>query len=324
MNQCFIISLPRSGSTLLQRLLAAHPRIQTAGEPWLALPFAYALREKGARAEFSHRSMAQGIGEFVNALPGGTATFYREAGRMMERLHETMAANGRDWFLDKTPRYFLILDELVAMFPEAKFIVLQRNPLAVAASILSTWHEGRFDFGSNEIDVYEGPGCVGRFVRQRRACVFEVSFEKLVIEPEKQLGALTDFLGISPLPSANLKGTDPLKDAKLGDKIGIHRFSEVSAAPVEAWKKSFASPLRKRWAQRYLEWLGEETLGLLGYDSKVLLKELATIPVSFQQAVHDLCALRVRTIPLCCAPRLDFVRQDRRDARARYRWKGKF
>src|SRR6185436_159250 len=98
---------------------------------------------------------------------------------------------------------FLILDELVAMFPEAKFIVLQRNPLAVAASILSTWHEGRFDFGSNEIDVYEGPGCVGRFVRQRRACVFEVSFEKLVIEPEKQLGALTDFLGISPLPSAN-------------------------------------------------------------------------------------------------------------------------
>src|SRR5687767_8500554 len=146
MNQCFIISLPRSGSTLLQRLLAAHPRIKTAGEPWLALPFAYALREKGARAEFSHRSMAQGIGEFVKALPGGTATYYREAGRMMERLHETMATTGRDWFLDKTPRYFLILEELVEMFPEAKFIVLQRSPLAVVASILNTWHEGRFNF----------------------------------------------------------------------------------------------------------------------------------------------------------------------------------
>jgi hypothetical protein len=324
MNQCFVISLPRSGSTLLQRLLAAHPRIQTAGEPWLALPFAYALREKGARAEFSHRSMAQGIGEFVKALPGGAATYYREAGRMMERLHETMAKDGRDWFLDKTPRYFLILDELVAMFPEAKFIVLQRNPLAVAASILSTWHEGRFDFGSNEIDVYEGPRCIARFVREQRTNVFEVSYDELVVGPEKHLRAITDFLGVAPLSSVDLAEEDPLKRAKLGDKTGIHRFSEVSAEPIETWKKAFASPLRKRWAQRYLEWLGEETLELLGYERTALLNQVTPVPGSFRQTMNDLCDLRARVFPLCCASRLDFVRQDRRDARVRYRWNGKF
>ncbi len=323
MNQCFVISLPRSGSTLLQRLLAAHPRIQTAGEPWLALPFAYALREKGARAEFSHRSMAQGIGEFIKTLPGGTATYYREAGRMMERLHETMATNGRDWFLDKTPRYFLILDELAAMFPEAKFIVLQRNPLAVVASILRTWHDGRFNFGSNEIDVYEGPRCIARFVRERRANVFEVSFERLVAEPEKHLRTLTDFLGVTPLTSTSLAEDDPLKRAKLGDKTGIHRFSEVSAEPIAAWKNSFASPLRKRWARRYLEWLGDEALELLGYERTSLLNDLAPVPGSFCQTMNDLCDLRARLLPLCCASRLDFVRQDRRDARARYRWKAK-
>src|SRR4051794_32906956 len=124
MNQCFIISLPRSGSTLLQRLLAGHPRIKTVGEPWLALPFAYALREHGARGEYGHRSMALGLSEFVNALPGGTATYYREAGQMLARLHAAFPADGHDWFLDKTPRYFLILDELLAMFPAGKFIVL--------------------------------------------------------------------------------------------------------------------------------------------------------------------------------------------------------
>ena len=323
MNQCFIISLPRSGSTLLQRLLAAHPRIQTAGEPWLALPFVYALREKGARAEFSHRSMAQGVSEFVNALPGGTATYFREAGRMMERLHEAMARDGRDWFLDKTPRYFLILDELVAMFPESKFMVLQRNPLAVVASILSTWHGGRFDFGSSEIDVYEGPRCISRFVRERHKNVLEVSFERLVAQPEKELRAVTDFLGVAPLPSASLSADDPLKRAKLGDKTGIERFSEVSAEPTEAWKKAFASPLRKLWARRYLEWLGDETLKLLGYESAALLRELDSISSSFGQTMNDVGDLRARAFLLCSGSRIDFVRQERSDARARYRWKAK-
>ena len=33
----FLLSLPRSGSTLLQRLLAAHPQVHTVAEPWLML-----------------------------------------------------------------------------------------------------------------------------------------------------------------------------------------------------------------------------------------------------------------------------------------------
>ena len=321
MNQCFIISLPRSGSTLLQRLLAAHPRIQTAGEPWLALSFAYALREKGARAEFSHRSMAQGVSEFVDALPGGTATYFREAGQMMERLHEAIARDSRDWFLDKTPRYYLILDELIAMFPGAKFIVLQRNPLAVIASILSTWHGGRFNFGSSEIDVYEGPRCIARFVQKRHQNVLAVSYERLVAQPENELRAVTDFLGIAPVASTHLAENDPLKRAKLGDKTGVQRYSEVSAEPIDTWKKSFASPLRKLWARRYLEWLGDDTLKLLGYEGATLLRELDSVSSSFGQAIHDLCDLRLRLFLLCSGARIDFVRQERRDARARYRWK---
>ncbi len=321
MNQCFVISLPRSGSTLLQRLLAVHPRIQTAGEPWLALPFAYALREKGARAEFSHRSMAQGIGEFVNALPGGAATYYREAGRMMERLHETMARNGRDWFLDKTPRYFLILNELMAMFPEAKFVVLQRNPLAVVASIWNTWHGGRFDFGSNELDVFEGPRAIAEFVSEPRANVCEVSFEQVVAQPVTQLRVITDFLGLEPLADVELPDDDPLKQARLGDKTGVQKFSKVSTAPLESWKEAFASHVRKLWARHYLEWLGEKTLGRLGYDRGALLQELDAIPTAFGKMFPDIMDCRMRLWPLYFGRRLNFVRQERRDTRVRYLWK---
>lgn len=323
MNQCFIISLPRSGSTLLQRLLAGHPRIKTVGEPWLALPFAYALREKGVRAEYGHRSMSVGMNEFVHGLPGGAAAFYREAGRMLDRLHVAMG-EGREWFLDKTPRYFLMLDELRAMFPDAKFIVLQRNPLAVVASILTTWHDGRFRPKSNEIDIYEGPRRIARFVRETSANILEVRFEDLVAEPAKHLKTITDFLALPPLESVSLAAGDSLKEARLGDKTGVHRFSEVSAAPVESWKASFASPIRKRWARRYLDWLGDETLAALGYDRAALQRDLAAAPFSLAQAAGDLFDFNVRLLPLYCAPRLDFVRRDGSDARPRYRWKPSF
>ena len=40
------------------------------------------------------------------------------------------------YVLDKTPRYYHILPELLELFPKAKFVLLQRNPLSVFASIL--------------------------------------------------------------------------------------------------------------------------------------------------------------------------------------------
>ena len=84
MRQCFIISQPRAGSTLLQRLLATHPQIQTIGEPWLVIPFVYALREKGISAEYIHISLAQGFGEFVSRLPSGRAAYFQEVRAMLD------------------------------------------------------------------------------------------------------------------------------------------------------------------------------------------------------------------------------------------------
>jgi len=48
---------------------------------------------------------------------------------------------GKRFFLDKTPRYYFIIPELKNVFPEAKFIILLRNPLAVLSSILNTWFQ---------------------------------------------------------------------------------------------------------------------------------------------------------------------------------------
>jgi len=291
MRQCFIISQPRAGSTLLQRLLATHPAIQTIGEPWLAIPFVYALREKGVSSEYIHISLAQGFGEFVSKLPGGRATYFREVRAMLERLQEKISAPGKSCFLDKTPRYHLVLDELAEIFPDAKFIVLWRNPLAVVASILNTWQKGRFNLLYYEQDIYRGPLNILSFVEKRAVAIAELRYEDLVAQPEASVRRITDFLELPPLASVALPNDDPLKKAKLGDKTGIHKFQSVSAAPADEWKNAFASPLRKYWARRYLDFLGRERLERMGYAPESVLAALGGAGTSLPQLFSDVRTL---------------------------------
>ena len=318
MRQCFIISQPRAGSTLLQRLLATHPAIQTVGEPWLAIPFVYALREKGVSSEYIHISLAQGFGEFVSKLPGGRADYYREVRGMLERLQQKISAPGKTWFIDKTPRYHLILDELAQIFPDAKFIVLWRNPLAVVASILNTWQKGRFNLRYYEQDIFRGPLNIRSFVQQRAVALCEMRYEELVAQPEENVRRVTDFLELPPLTSVALPKEDVLKQARLGDKTGIHKFQSISSAPTEEWKTAFASPLRKFWARRYLKFLGEETLNTMGYRRSELLATINATGSSLPQLMSDICTLRWRTFRIFDQPPFYRTKMKTRDANAGY------
>src|SRR5687767_5281478 len=71
----FLFSLPRSGSTLLQRVLAAHPAITTASEPWILLPLIYAYRRGGAYTEYNHVLGSSAVRGFAAQLTGGRGAF---------------------------------------------------------------------------------------------------------------------------------------------------------------------------------------------------------------------------------------------------------
>ena len=291
MRQCFIISQPRAGSTLLQRLLATHPQIETIGEPWLAIPFVYALRPKGISAEYIHVSLAQGFGEFVSKLPGGAADYFREVRALLDRLQEKISAPGKTYFLDKTPRYHLILNELVQIFPDARFIVLWRNPLAVVASIINTWQKGRFDLRYYEQDIFGGPLNILSFAEAGTAATCQLRYEDLVAQPDSMLRRVTDFLELPPVASVALPEKDSLTAATLGDKTGIHKFQSVSAAAIDEWKVAFASPVRKFWAKRYLEFLGHDRLARTGYDARELLAAIASVESSPELLASDIGTL---------------------------------
>src|SRR5688572_7827725 len=131
----FLFSLPRAGSTLVQRVIASHDDVHTVSEPWLLLPFLYALRTDGARAEYWHEAGAEALADFCGALPGGEDEYRAAVRELAERLYSAATPDGPRYFLDKTPHYHVIADEVMRTFPDAKFVFLWRNPLAALASL---------------------------------------------------------------------------------------------------------------------------------------------------------------------------------------------
>ena len=52
----------------------------------------------------------------------------------------------------------------------------------------------------------------------------------------------------------------------MGDPTGVKNYREVDTAPLEKWKTTINNnPLRKMWCRRYLSWIGEERLKVMGY-----------------------------------------------------------
>ena len=104
-NLIFLISQPRAGSTLLQRMLATHPEIYTTSEPWLMLHPLYALRPEGYEAEYNADWAQSAVRDFLQALPGGEDEYLEGVRRMYTYLYErAFAGSGKRYFLDKTPR----------------------------------------------------------------------------------------------------------------------------------------------------------------------------------------------------------------------------
>ena len=128
-NLIFLISLPRSGSTLLQRILGGHPDIATLAEPWVMLHPLYALKRAGIETEYDAVLAREALDDFLGQIDGGETAYVEGVRRFAGDLYaRALARQGKRLFLDKTPRYYRIIPELRQVFPRAKFIILLRNP----------------------------------------------------------------------------------------------------------------------------------------------------------------------------------------------------
>lgn len=124
----FVLGMPRSGSTLLERILSRHARIDTGGERSDLLVVSEALRaEYGAPAPGR-----PGAARFMSMLSRHEA---KAAGaRYAELIRPSIAtANAARW-LDKMPGNFILIGLIRTVLPNARIIHARRNPIDVALS----------------------------------------------------------------------------------------------------------------------------------------------------------------------------------------------
>lgn len=298
----FILSISRSGSTLLQRIVAAHEGVSTAPEPWILLPHAYTLRRRGVDAEYFQDLLATAVEDFSGRLPGGEEEYLAAVRDFALRLYGKAAAEGATHFIDKSPPYALVAEEIMRIFPEAKFVFLWRNPLSVMASMIETWGPWRPTFMTADLFVGLPRLIAAREVDPSRS--HSVRFEDAVSGDHETWTELMRYLEIEFDPAA-LSGFAAVElEGPMGDPTGRKAYAGLSSEPERKWKTSLSNPVRREWARRYLRFLGPDRLAAMGYDQRQLLDELDALPSSYEglrgdvwQAAKGLARepLRVRT-----------------------------
>ena len=274
-NLIFLISQPRSGSTLLQRMLSVHPKIHTAAETWLLLYPFYALKHTSLETEYDFALSKQATTDFLNSLPNGLDEYYSGIRRMALYLYEQELANSNKiFFLDKTPRYYLVIPEIIKAFPKAKIILLLRNPLAVFVSIVNTW--SIFILYRFRVDLIQAPLLIASALRQYGDKMMVVHYEDLVNNPYTILEKICLYLNIDFVPGMIEYGEHDTKanDWKFGDKEGIHNFKRPEKMKSEEWISSIKKPQIWHLMNDYLKIFSPEIFEIMGYSYSEFITKL--------------------------------------------------
>lgn len=262
----------------------------TTSEPWLLLPFAANLCEIPSYSAYGTKLANIGMREFMSSLPSGADTYRAELARFIANLYDQASPDGAEVFVDKTPRYTLIASELKKLFPDARFIVLWRNPLAIVASMIESFYGGAWRLYANYVDLYDGLESLYRFWEQSPDELLTVRYEDFVSNPEDILRKLSHFLGLDGLTLPNDLSSLVLAGS-LGDQTGITRFTKVTDTDPDRWKVTYRNPYRKRWIRKYVQWIGDTRLSSMGYDYHELLSSIDGIAVSSDKMLSDVSRL---------------------------------
>lgn len=249
MSLVFVISPPRAGSTLLQRMMGAHAEIFTHPEPHLISPIAhlgvYANVEK---APYDHINAAEAMKSFIADLPNGEQDYLDALRCYTDTLYGRMLSTSDcSYFLDKTPANALVLPFLLRLYPDAKYVVLTRHPLAVFSSFANSFFDGDWQAAHDFNPILERyVPAMAKLIRERPVPLLQLAYEDLVMSPETQLERVFAFLGLEHDPGVVEYGAAGPAKKGMGDPISVDKHGRPIAASVDKWAAELAANDRKR------------------------------------------------------------------------------
>lgn len=276
----FIFSLPRSGSTLLQRILMTHSEIASVAEPWILLPLIYAEKKSGLFSEYNQDWSSTAIEDFIGHLPEGKAGYQQELRKFILTLYSKHCSNGESYFLDKTPRYYLIIKEIIELFPQAKFIFLFRNPVEILSSILTSWcNKSLFKVHVYQNDLFNGPVLLAEGYRLHRHLAYRVDYKSLLEDPQREIEGICQYLEV-PFEEAMLqKFPESILKGQMGDSIGTKTYSTISTNTLFKWNQAIDTWVLKKYFLHYINSLDKKVLEEFGYSKEALIQGLTQLSI---------------------------------------------
>jgi tetratricopeptide (TPR) repeat protein len=212
----FLVGFPRSGTTLLEQMLAAHSAFESADEQPMIQRVLERLREPGAR-------YPQDLGTLTPAvLTELRDTYWKES-------RKTVELNVGTRLVDKHPLNFLALPLIRRLFPNAPLIFCARHPCdSILSCYMQNFRDPRL---AAECTSLERLGnlylrLTERWIRDSASfpdLMITCRHEDLVAEPERQLQRVGDLLGISDVSSM----LNFSEHARLRGFIGTPSYAQV-------------------------------------------------------------------------------------------------
>jgi hypothetical protein len=265
----FLISPPRSGSTLLQRMIGSHTQVLTHPEPHLITPLAYlGYYDTVDKAPFDHINSAEAIRLFVRSLPRGEEDYLDALRAYADVMYgRILEPSGKRFFMDKTPAYALVLPFLTKLYPRSKYVVLTRHPVAIFSSYANSFFDGDWERAHEFNPLLERyVPAIARMLRERPVPLVHVQYETLVAEPEAQLERVFAYLGLPHEPEAVNYGERFQSTKGPGDPITVNQHARPVTDSMHKWAAELAADPRKReLAERMIAAIDDEALEAWGW-----------------------------------------------------------
>ena len=310
----FIFSLPRSGSTLLQRMFCRATTVKSISEPALLLPLLYHRYNKEVYSSYNVQVFSRGVEDLVSLYRNGWDDYDAELRTFVLKLYENALGENGKYFVDKTPRYSLIAPEIVELFPRAKFIFLWRDPLRVVDSMIDSLWSGRWLPSRMAIDVVQGVQglCSAAEILGDRA--IHIRYEELVTAPEEKFGLLLSELKMARL-FEGIERELPARSGGLGDPAITSASKAVFQASASRLLPHMGSFVRQRWMLSRFREFPSEYWSYLGKSYSDMESELSQCPFGAQQSLAD----AGRSMFAWLDAQFDFsVRKDRLKSKSHY------
>lgn len=292
----FILSSPRSGSTLLRVMLAGHPSLFSPPELHL-LPF-NTMREREEQLNLSHlgEGLQKALMEIHNLDAAASQGLVRDMEQqnlsikqVYQRLQENIAPR---LLVDKSPSYAVnraILERGEAIFANSKYIHLVRHPYPVIESFVRMRMQKMAGLGdenpyqvAEQIWTKSNQNILDFLTQIEPERYHQIRYEELVKEPSATLSQLCNFLNVD-FESALLQPYE-------GDRMteGVYQSSLSISDPNFLKHNSVDASLGDKWKSIQLPHrLGEETRQIanqFNYELPNPIDRVLNIPKSEQKS----------------------------------------